>query len=67
MVGNHKQKVIRLMEDMRAGGEIFYNPYTKKLSTECEVDNHKKLVDFVANLDETEAERFLDLMQRVFA
>jgi len=67
MIGNHKSKVIGLMEQMNLADEIYFNPYTKKLNTECEVDNHKKLVDFVANLDESEAEKFLDLMQKVFA
>jgi len=67
MVANHKKRVMAIMQELQVANQLYYNPYSKKISTECEIDNHKKLVDFVANLDETEAEKFLDLMQKVFA
>jgi hypothetical protein len=56
------------MNDLGAKGIAHYNPYTKSVVTEKDgTDNHKKLADYIAGLNEDEVDSFFTLMRKLFA
>ena len=67
MITHHRSKVVAIMNRLATEGIIFYNPYTKSLITEPDGDNHKKLTDYIASLDENEVDNFFSLMRKLFA
>lgn len=68
MILHHREKVNEIMRRIGASGRDYYNPYAKEVVVAgTEVDNHKKLNDFISSLDESEVGEFLTLMKKFFA
>ena len=68
MVANQKHKVTNILRKLNENGEIYFNPYTKSVVSENDfLDNHKKLQDYISNLDENEIENFFVMMKKLFA
>ena len=67
MIKHHRHKVGVMMQEMTKAGEVYFNPYSKKVVSEDNPDNHKKLADYVSGLDEREVENVLNVLQKLFA
>ncbi len=68
MVANHKDKVVKIMDELGFDGIVYFNPYTKMVSSEMRaVSNHEKLIEYISELDEGKVDSVFEIFKKLFA
>ncbi len=66
MVAHNRQRVIAIMNSMSAEGEIYYNPYLKRvIDGEEQNDNLVKFNEYISKLDASEVGSFLNILGKL--
>lgn len=66
MITHHKDKVVKIMNDMSKRKVVYYNPFSKVVVDGSEVNNTEVLNDYMANLNEADIAKFFGIMKRIF-
>jgi ABC-type metal ion transport system substrate-binding protein len=53
------------MHDLRGQNIPYYNPYTNSIVTNSDSDSRVKLASFLSKLEESELDKFIDIINKI--
>ena len=65
MLSTHKSTLQQYMQELREKNIPFYNPYTNLVVTTEETDSRTKLASFLSKLEESELDKFIDIINKI--
>jgi DNA-binding transcriptional regulator YhcF (GntR family) len=65
MLSTHKNTMHNIMQELRQQNIPYYNPYTNSIITADQSDSRLKLASFLSKLEESELDKFIDIINKI--
>jgi len=65
MLSTHKSTMQQYMQELREQNIPYFNPYTNTIVTTDESDSRTKLASFLSKLEESELDKFIDIINKI--
>lgn len=65
MLITHKSIIQQYMQELREQNIPYFNPYTNAVITQDETDSRAKLASFLSKLEESELDKFIDMINKI--